>query len=257
MKCLVLPAELPAALLTPDQVHLGPAEKLALWRVVEAWACRHKRTSLNTAIHKARISAAPPVLPWPTAEEIWHNVIGLGLDDNPHFVVDKWVHEVLLTCCLYFAQDAEGFEALNPSYSLQKGLLLYGPVGCGKTKLLELLTRVDPRLSFRVYACPDVSRAYRKDGDEALEVYAAKRTLCFDDLGFEDANAKHYGNTSNPLADILTKRYQLHPRPITHATTNDDAPAMLEKYGDRVYSRMSELFNIVQFDPEAPDRRMA
>lgn len=256
MRCLALPDELPGALLAADQVELSGAEKEELWRVVKEWARRHKRTSLNTAIHKARISVPPVVLPWPTAEEIWHGVVNRGLLENPGFVVDEWLQEALLALCLYFAGDAEGFEALNTSYSLQKGLLLYGPVGCGKTKLLDLITRVDSRLSFRIYACPDVSRAYRKDGDEALEIYGAGRTMCFDDLGFEDANAKHYGSATNPLADVLTRRYQMHPRPLTHATTNDDAPAMLAKYGERVMSRMSELFNIIQFSPEAPDRRL-
>ena len=255
-KCLRLPAELPTALVPAEAVVLEADEKRDLWAAVEQWAKRHKRVSINTAVHKHNISAAQQARPWPTAEEIWHAVVNMGLAENPGFVVDDWLRDVLLALCLYFAQDAEGFEELSPSYSLQKGLLLFGPVGCGKTKLLELLARVDPRLSFRVYACPDVSRAYRKDGDEALEIYAAKRTLCFDDLGFEDANAKHFGNVANPLADILTKRYQLYPRPLTHATTNDDAPAMLLKYGDRVYSRMAEMFNIIEFDPGAPDRRL-
>lgn len=251
----MLPDELPAALLCSEDVRLGADEKHALWGVMEQWAKKHKMASINTAIHKARISAPKVNAPWPTAEEIWHRVIGLGRADNAAFVVDAWLEDALLALCLYFGRDTEGFEALSPAYSLSKGVMLYGPVGCGKTKILELIARADPRLSFRVYACPDVSRAYRKNGDEALEIYGAPRTMCFDDLGFEDANAKHYGSSTNPLADVLTRRYQLHPRPLTHATTNDDAAAMLEKYGERVTSRMSEMFNIVQFSPEAPDRR--
>lgn len=251
-----MPDELPAGLLGADECELTNPEKVAMWALVEDWAKRHKRVSINTAVHKLRISRPAPVAPWPTAEQIWHGVIARGTAANPAFVVDDCLREPLLALCLYFAQDAAGFEELNASYSMQKGILLFGPVGCGKTRILELIASVDSRLSFRVYACPDVSRAYRKDGDEALEIYGAKKTMCFDDLGFEDANAKHFGSSTNPLADILTRRYQLHPRPITHATTNDDAPAMLAKYGDRVYSRMSELFNIIEFDPASPDRRM-
>ena len=255
-RCLALPTELPAALLRSDEVELSGHEKHELWAVVEKWAKTHKRTSINTAVHKHNISAAQQARPWPTAEHIWHAAVNQGLSENPGFVVDDWLRPVLLALCLYFAQDQQGFEELSPAYSLQKGLLLFGPVGCGKTKLLELLTRVDSRLAFRVYACPDVSRAYRKDGDEALEIYGAARTMCFDDLGFEDANAKHYGSSTNPLADVLTRRYQLTPRPLTHATTNDDAATMLDKYGQRVASRMSEMFNIIQFSPDAPDRRL-
>lgn len=236
-------------------MQLTKEEKAALWAVVDEWARGRKMAGINTAVHKKRISEKPAPKPWPTAAQIWEQVQRLGQAENPSFVVDEWLHEPLLALCLYFGQDAIGFEELDPSFSLEKGILLYGPVGCGKTKILELIGRVDPRLSFRVFPCPDVSSAYRKDGDAALAQYGAPVTMGFDDLGFEDANAKNYGNSANPLADILTKRYALRPRPLTHATTNDDAAAMLAKYGDRVYSRMAELFNIVQFSPDAPDRR--
>ena len=42
----------------------------------------------------------------------------------------------------------------------------------------------------------------------------------------------------------------------THATTNLNAQEMEERYGNRVRSRMRELFNLIAFDKESRDKRV-
>jgi DNA replication protein DnaC len=42
---------------------------------------------------------------------------------------------------------------------------------------------------------------------------------------------------------------------LTHATTNLSASELEEIYGNRLRSRMREMFNLVAFDKDASDKR--
>lgn len=63
------------------------------------------------------------------------------------------------------------------------------------------------------------------------------------------------------MGEILLSRYDLfcHPelsrRVKTHATTNLNAQELEERYGNRVRSRMRQLFNLVAFDKGCGDKR--
>lgn len=79
---------------------------------------------------------------------------------------------------------------------------------------------------------------------------------CFDDLGIEQ-NMKHFGNESNVMAEILLSRYDLlrYRGIITHATTNLNANELEKLYGNRVRSRLREMFNLITFPENAEDLR--
>jgi DNA replication protein DnaC len=48
----------------------------------------------------------------------------------------------------------------------------------------------------------------------------------------------------------------LFPKGIpTHVTTNLSASELEEKYGNRIRSRMREMFNLVAFDKNSKDKR--
>jgi DNA replication protein DnaC len=59
------------------------------------------------------------------------------------------------------------------------------------------------------------------------------------------------------MAEILLSRYDLFiSKGIpTHLTTNLSASEIEEKYGNRVRSRMREMFNLVAFDKNVQDKR--
>jgi hypothetical protein len=187
----------------------------------------------------------------------------------PHFTVDATNQPVLEAVLAYFIQDDAWCQklGLNP----QKGVLLLGPVGCGKTTTVQLFARN----RFRLIATRDVARSFLKEGYPVLEKYGAHSfakkatgygtqfqydqpvTYCFDDLGIEQ-NAKLYGNDCNVMAEILLDRYDQFVRygMLTHMTTNLNAEELERLYGDRVRSRLREMFNLISFPPEAKDRRM-
>lgn len=166
----------------------------------------------------------------------------------------------------YFSQDAE-FESMGEGYSLNKGLLIAGAIGCGKTTLAQLFRR-NPHMCYKVIPCRDIAREVVKNGVEAIEKYCGyidiplnefnqrQLTYCFDDMGAE-RTAKNYGNEVNTMQQVLLSRYDFEKRTgfKTHITTNLTSAELLKDYEARVSSRCAEMFNIIDFPLTAKDKR--
>ena len=162
----------------------------------------------------------------------------------------------------YFLQDH--FTASLLEVNLQKGIMLSGPIGCGKTSLMRLMGHLCvSRQRHMMKSCRDVSFEFINDGYEVMQRYGRYRGLpfepkvfCFDDLGTE-RSLKYYGNECNVMAEIVMLRYELFvSRGITtHVTTNLNASEIEGAYGNRVRSRLREMFNLVAFERTAVDKR--
>ncbi len=166
----------------------------------------------------------------------------------------------LLLC--WFLQD--DIAAPQLELDLQKGILLTGPVGCGKTTLMSLMKFITQEpCRFIMKSCRDISFEFIEDGFSVIHKYSRgalyqylPRIYCFDDLGVE-SSLKYYGNECNVMAEILLVRYDLYVAQnlITHLTTNLSASEIEEMYGNRVRSRMREQFNLIAFSNVASDKR--
>ncbi len=167
----------------------------------------------------------------------------------------------LLFC--YFLQDELAAQQLN--IDLNKGVLLTGPVGCGKTTLINLMRFFIQNESqkFITKPCRDISFEFIQDGFSIIHKYSKgnlydyiPRTFCFDDLGTE-SSLKYYGNECNVMAEILLSRYDLFVSKnlLTHLTTNLSASEIEEIYGNRIRSRLREMFNLIAFDKASTDKR--
>ncbi|WP_282123348.1 ATPase [Algibacter mikhailovii] len=162
---------------------------------------------------------------------------------------------LLYKLIIHFIKDEPTCKkyGLDPS----KGILLSGPVGCGKTTLMRLLKHIKPHISnYAVVPCRDIVFEFNKKGYEVIEKYGNSNMYCFDDLGVE-AKGKHFGADCNVLGEILLSRYELFvkARKLTYVTTNLNAKEIEERYGARVRSRMRQLFNLVAFEKETTDKR--
>lgn len=148
--------------------------------------------------------------------------------------------------------------------NLQKGILLSGPIGCGKTTLINLMRYVaQSENKFILKSCRDISFESIQDGYEVIHRYSKGklyesnfRNYCFDDLGTEN-NLKYFGNECNVMAEILLSRYDLFvSRKLqTHITTNLSASEIEKHYGNRVRSRLREMVNLIGFSRDAEDKR--
>lgn len=162
----------------------------------------------------------------------------------------------------YFLKDE--VMAANFNLDLSKGILLSGPVGCGKTTLMTLMRHVaQPNYKFIMKTCRDISFEFIKEGYQTIQKYSngnnsqsEYRNYCFDDLGVE-TNLKYYGNECNVMAEIILSRYDIFisKQIITHITSNLSATEIETAYGNRVRSRLREMLNLIAFDDNSLDKR--
>jgi len=171
-------------------------------------------------------------------------------------------HPVIYRLITYFLRDEQ--TAFQFGIDLEKGILLAGPVGCGKTTLMNImkhLTKAENK--FIVKPCRDISIEFITDGYGIIYQYsigksrhAEQRIYCLDDLGIEN-NLKYYGNECNVIAEVLLSRYDIFisKKLPTHITTNLSATEIETHYGTRVRSRLREMVNLIAYDKNTKDKR--
>lgn len=127
--------------------------------------------------------------------------------------------------------------------------------------LMKYLAQIEHK--YFVKPCRDISFEFIQDGYQIIHKYSKgklyesePKTICFDDLGTEN-NLKYYGNECNVMAEILLSRYDIFTtkKIQTHITTNLSASEIETQYGNRVRSRMREMFNLIAYDKTTFDKR--
>lgn len=192
---------------------------------------------------------------------IWLEKKGLELYGN-HFKILENDHVIIYKLIAYFLKDEPA--CYQYGINLNKGIMLSGPIGCGKTSLMNIMKYLAPAESkFFVKPCRDISFEFIQDGYGTIHKYSigklyesSPKIICFDDLGTEN-NLKYFGNECNVMAEILLSRYDVYvsKRIHTHITTNLSASEIETHYGKRVRSRLRELVNLIAFESTAKDKR--
>ncbi|MFD2936286.1 hypothetical protein [Spirosoma flavum] len=196
------------------------------------------------------------------------------------YVLDEHSQAVFDLLCMYFTGHPD-FEKAGQHYdqfkegrfSLDKGIMMVGPTGIGKTALLFLFCD-NPRQSFTITPCKVAVDTYEgaetsQQGKAIYDRFTVKSDVyggrfrhgqggrAFDDLGNETVPAVLFNKKRNLLLDILERRYEIGSEDsgLTHLTTNLTSQQIEDLYGKRIRSRMREMFNLIKFDPKTPDRR--
>lgn len=192
---------------------------------------------------------------------------------QPNYKVDDYSGAIIDQIVNYASMDE---DLLNEkSFSVNKGLLIMGKVGCGKTliisalanmmKQFRFLDRSVSRSEFNVAYIPVylITENFIKIGYEifngsqnlytslpeiAQKIYSEK--LFIDDIGSENI-VSSFGNTTNVIGELILRRYDTGK--LIFATTNLDSKSLKAFYGERVYSRMTEMLNFIVMEGE--DRR--
>ena len=161
-----------------------------------------------------------------------------------------------LKLCSYMVKDIESCRKMEMDTG--KGILLTGPVGCGKTSMMRLVRHLVPhKRNYEIIPSRNITFAFNHIGYKIIEDYGNGRFYCFDDLGVEPMG-RYFGDDCNVMGEVLVSRHELFQRTKipTHITTNLNAEELEERYGKRVRSRMRQMFNLISFDKDTKDKRI-
>lgn len=179
------------------------------------------------------------------------------------FKIFKEDYPLILKLTSYFIDDKDSCHKYG--IDLSKGILLSGPVGCGKTSLMRLMPHLVPHKKqhqYTVLPTRNIVFGFNNIGYKTIEDYSDRKPYCFDDLGVEPMG-RHYGKDCNVMGEILISRYEVtintglshRAQSRCHITTNLNAHELENRYGERVRSRMREMFNLISFNENSKDKR--
>jgi DNA replication protein DnaC len=163
----------------------------------------------------------------------------------------KPLHESILKELALYAIRDKSFKG-----NLNKGILIIGDVGSGKTFVMEafckLLCAMHRTPVFET-SSRDIAKKYRKGSETmfSLEDEISRSPIMFiDDLADEVDSSKVFGTEIFVGYEVLSTRYDvwINEGFITLATSNLDRKNLLLKYGKRIDSRIEQMFNVVVLD---------
>lgn len=168
-----------------------------------------------------------------------------GRSVDTKYVIDDDNREVIVALYLYITGDDRFKEFCHTrfypelDYSLNKGILLQGVVGCGKTILMtgfcNLITRTTKRV-VQILNCYGVEELIQTDVWEKWPIF-------IDDIGKEEQATKSYGAMIRPLIEFYFKR-SAHGS-LNFGTTNYKMETLEEKYTSHIKERILESMNVI------------
>lgn len=188
------------------------------------------------------------------------------------FRLDDELKRLYRLMTLYFTDNPDfetySLDSENGSipYSLKKGILLIGPPGRSKTFCFESVfrtftTHYNHEARYRIVSSYTIQQAFEQDGIRAINSFrtgsreSSPENLYIDEIGAELLSVNHFGNKQNPVQSFLHERHRLFVssqcRIKTHASSNlvlnsnGKTTNLKTFYGDRIYSRLFEMFNII------------
>lgn len=153
-----------------------------------------------------------------------------------------------------------------------KGIYIGGPTGTGKSvclKVFQMFARIDniqiefmggsgEMVKYFIFGCDqfradEICDDFMKTG--SLESYKRSPILTINDMGSEQSETMFMGNRVNCLRSIIEYRGDQYHNNLTFITSNNriNDDDNLNKYGDRVVSRLVEMCNY--YELTGNDRR--
>lgn len=164
------------------------------------------------------------------------------------FVLTPALEAVYLKVLSYAIHDHAWL--LQHGFDPQKGLLIMGPNGSGKTAVMHLMKVFFQRkMKYTLESCRKLAIAFSCKGYDALSPIFADscRPLCLDSLGRE-STAKYFGTNTEVVLDIVEHFYDKRLTqnfPHLHITTSLSASEIESRYGILFRRRLKELFNVI------------
>jgi len=207
-------------------------------------------------------------------KEFWKQANNYTLETRGcRYEVDEENREVIEALIQYYCRDEDflknGVVKNSPEHF--KCLWIGGNVGSGKDLLMEILQRCPfVQHRYKIRTTTEMNRLYAQSGYPGIAEFANNAVVqynpihykhcLFSDLGEEDQLTAHFQNSINVMKYIISERYQLWIKYslMTHITTNLTLDEVKQRYGERIYSRVMEQFNILILGDrkDSKDRRV-
>lgn len=165
----------------------------------------------------------------------------------PGFIVDDKNRDILNKFFQYTFRMPE-FE--SNGMSLDKGILLLGPFGTGKTELFRIMQRalstLKSPLNFQMKIMWQIASKYAMEGFEATEI--ASGHCFFDEMGLDGREfVQNFGNKVNISDVVILSRYNdfKSTQQLSHFTSNKTLAQLKEYLDPRSFDRLSEMCNVI------------
>jgi DNA replication protein DnaC len=171
-------------------------------------------------------------------------------NQNRNFIMDE-NNEPIIKQLYYYATNNPAFES-----DLNKGILLQGKYGCGKTILLETYSLLHNHivkkfsLSYSLLTFIKSVELQEQIRKQSVNMFV-RRPLIIDEFGRESKTVMDYGNVSHPISELLSLRSDVGT--ITHGTTNFALNTLSseEFYGAMIGDRLKIMFNFITLNGES------
>lgn len=184
-----------------------------------------------------------------TAKRYFYRIL---TDLEPEYQCTKF-NDKLIVDLINYVHGVDG--ELNPV----KAIAFIGPTGTGKTLTMRAMIsymmidcvrclmngRVIPFYPTDFSSIRKIASLFSTKGYEAISSHLNRFSIAVDEVGAENGTAKYFGNEINVFSELIEERYLRGN--ITNFTSNCDMDELRAKYGERVFSRLNETANIVEF----------
>lgn len=223
----------------------------------------------QVAFREAQIQAMRNINLSDFRNRITANLDRLVKERNPdrEFMSDKYCVKALDLCLGYF--HTASASVMNRS----KGICLLGRVGTGKSTLLTAFMD-NPMSSFRIVKAQTIVESFVNNPEQTISRILSEKPLAdeensygfsrydllIEELGREQFSVIVRGESFkttpvNVMEKILMELYD-RPGVRVHLISNAETPEKLAAlYGEAAASRIYDMFNVITFDPKAPNRR--
>jgi DNA replication protein DnaC len=174
----------------------------------------------------------------------------LNRNQDKNFVIDD-NNEPIIKQLYYFATS-------NPSFvgDLNKGILLQGKYGSGKTILLETYSLLHNHivrkfsLNYSLLLFIKSLELQEQIRKQSVNIFVRK-PLIIDEFGRESKTVQDFGNITRPISELLSLRSDAGT--LTHGTTNFILNTLSsdEFYGGMIGDRLRTMFNVITLRGES------
>lgn len=162
------------------------------------------------------------------------------------FEFSVYEQEVFLELLFYAIGTPSCLEKTD--LQVQKGLMLMGPEGSGKTAYLKLIRGFFPgNRQYKIYNVNQLVADYSLRGYAAIDELFQEnaKIICLSGVGYERIGM-NYGSSCDVVYEIVQRLYNNRNednQPILHLTTRHNVKGLVDRYGERFRTMLKVLVN--------------